>query len=62
MNRSGEDNNGGGSSFEAIVAIVENCASFVATLRVKQDSFSLAAILMQLPRPAKPGYSVLLYG
>jgi hypothetical protein len=33
MNRSGEDNNGGGSSFVAIVAIVEYC-SLIATRRI----------------------------
>ena len=42
MNRSGEDNSGGGSSFVAIVAIVEYCCSFVATRRIKQISFPSA--------------------
>jgi hypothetical protein len=38
MNRSGDDNNAGNSSFAAIIAVDEKCCSFVATARAKQAS------------------------
>ena len=61
MNRSGDDNSGGGSSFVA-AGVGAKVFSLVATARAKPNSLLLAAILRQLPRPAKRGHSALVYG
>jgi hypothetical protein len=62
MNRSGDDSNGGGSSFVGAGASGK-LFSLVATARATQNSFRLADILLQLRRPAKHGFmSFLLYG
>ena len=57
MNRSGDDSNGGGSSFVAI-GVGAKLFSLVAAARAKLNSLSLAAILIQLPGPAKRGKRV----
>jgi hypothetical protein len=60
MNRSGEDNNGKGSSFAGAVAVDGRGSSFVASARGKQISFSVGEILIQFPRAASAAKSALL--
>jgi hypothetical protein len=52
MNRSGDDNNGGVSSFVATVAVDDKYCSFVATARTTQTSYSVGEILIQSLRAA----------